>query len=101
MEFRSDSKTVYPVSVEFLSKNEISVILDLTAAEADKYRVYVENPSGLSDFSKQTIKIHERTDETELMMKGFKKDIITVTGDTHTDIVLIRKRIIITIIMMV
>ena len=78
VEFRSDSKTVYPASVEFLSGNEISVILDLTSAEADKYRVYVENPSGLSDFSKQTIKIHERTDETELMMKGFKKDIITL-----------------------
>ncbi len=78
VEFRSGSKIIYPASVKFVSAEEISVILDLTVAGAEKYRIYVENPSGLSDFSRKTIQIHERTDESELMMKGFKKDIITV-----------------------
>ena len=78
LEFRSDSKTLKPVSIEYLSGSEISVILDLTDALPAKYRIYIENPSGLSDFSKRSIEILERTDEKELMMKGFKKDIITV-----------------------
>ena len=78
VEFRSDSAAIYPASVQFISDSEIGVILDLTSAAADRYRIYVENPSGLSDFSKKTILIHERTDESELMMKGFTKDIFTV-----------------------
>ena len=78
IEFRSDSKVIYPASVKVVSADEISAILDLTSAEPGKYRIYVENPSGLSDFSKKTIQVHERTDESELMMKGFVKDIVTV-----------------------
>ena len=60
------------------------MILDLTEAVPGKYRIYVENPSGLSDFSKKSIDILERTDEKELMMKGFKKDFITIhSGYTY------------------
>ena len=78
VEFRSDSKVITPASVVVVSADEIRIILDLTSAEPGKYRLYAENPSGLSDFSKKTIQVHERTDESELMMKGFVKDIFTV-----------------------
>ncbi len=78
VEFRSDSEVIRPASVDFISETEISVILDLSTARADKYRLYVENPSGLSDFSRENIRVLERTDETELMMKGFRKDKLTL-----------------------
>ena len=78
IEFRSDSDTIKPVSTEFISDSEISVFLDLSEAKPGKYRIYAENPSGLSEFSKRSIVIFERTDEKELMMKGYRKDKLTI-----------------------
>ncbi len=78
IEFRSETSVIKPVSVAVVSDEEVSLILDLSEALPGEYRIYAENPSGLSDLSRRSINIIQRTDENELLMKGFKKDLFTV-----------------------